>query len=113
MNISKLITGICSLLFVMVGADKFGAFLEPPCSLMESVPPTIWKVLGVLQIASGILIWLPKFKESIVGFWAVFMLVFTIMHLTQGTYDIGGSAFMAVMLGLLAWNPSFIQGKEA
>ncbi len=112
MNISNVLTVICSLLFFMVGADKFLAFLEPPCSLMGGFSPIAWQVLGVLQIASGIFIWMPKFKKYVVGFFAVFMIVFTIVHLTQGTYDVGGAASMAVMLGVLAWNPSFIRGKD-
>ena len=111
MNITKVITAICSLLFFMVGADKFFAFLEPPCSLMSSIPSTIWGILGVMQLAAGVLIWLPKFKKYVVGFFFVFMLVFSIVHLTQNTYDIGGAAFMAVLLGLLVWNPSLIRGK--
>ena len=112
MNISKAIIAICSLLFLMVGVDKFFAFLEPPCSLMGSISPIVWNILGVLQIAAGILIWLPKFRKYVVGFFFVFMLVFTLVHLTQGTYDVGGSAFMAVLLGLLVWNPAFLKGSQ-
>jgi len=40
------------------------------------------------------------------------MLTFTIIHLINGTYDIGGSAFMAVLMEVLFWNPEFIQGKS-
>jgi len=108
MNIKNVIVAICSLLFLMVGADKFLFFLEPPCSLMGEISPTIWKALGVMQLAAAILIWLPKFRNYITGFFTVFMLVFTVVHLTQGTYDVGGAAFMAVLLGLLAWNPGFL-----
>lgn len=111
MNINNVITAICSLLFFMVGADKFFAFFEPPCSLMGYISPVIWSILGGLQIAAGILIWLPKFKKYVVGFFFIFMLIFTIVHLTKNTYDCGGSAFMAVLLGLLVWNPAFIRGK--
>jgi len=78
MNITNIVVAICSLLFFMIGADKFLLFLEPPCSLMSSIPPTIWKMLGVLQLIAGV-------------FFAVFMLVFTIIHLINDTYDIGGS----------------------
>jgi len=113
MNFSKVIIGICSLLFFMVGADKFLAFLEPPCSLMPSISPMVWSLLGVLQIAAGILIWLPKFRKYVVGFFFVFMIVFTIIHLVQGTQDVGGSVFMAVLLGILLWNPSFLGAKNA
>lgn len=112
MNLKNVIIGICSLLFFMVGADKFLGFLEPPCSLESSISPIIWKVFGVLQIASGILIWLPKYRKYVVGFFAVFMIIFTFVHLSQGTHDIGGSASMAVLLGLLAWDPSFLGGKN-
>lgn len=96
----------------MVGADKFMAFLEPPCSLEESISPIVWSVLGVLQLAAGILIWIPKFKKYVTGFFMIFMIIFTIVHLTQNTYDIGGSAFMAVLLGLLFWNPSFLRPNK-
>jgi len=96
----------------MVGADKFFSFLEPPCSLMGSIPTVIWNVLGVLQIAAGILIWLPKYRKYVAGFFMVFMLVFTVVHLMQNTFDFGGAAFMAVLLGLLVWNPSFLRGNK-
>lgn len=111
MTIRNAIIAVCSLLFLMVGADKFLAFLEPPCSLMESIPAAIWKVLGVLQLVAGILIWSPKYRKYVAGFFTVFMLFFTIVHLTQGTTDVGGAAFMAVLLGLLVWNPGFL-GRE-
>ncbi len=112
MNLKNIITAICSLLFFMIGADKFLSFLEPPCSLEITIAPMVWKAFGVLQIAAGILIWLPKTKRFVAGFFFVFMLAFSIYHLTQQTYDIGGSASMALMLGLLIWNPSFINGKD-
>jgi len=102
---------ICSLLFLMVGFDKFFSFLEPPCSLMGSIAPIVWQIFGVLQIAAGILIWLPKFRKYVAGFFAIFMLTFTIIHLLNGTYDVGGSAFMAILLGLLAWNPNFLKSN--
>lgn len=112
MNLKNIITLICSLLFFMIGADKFLSFLEPPCTLEANISPTVWQILGVLQLASGILIWLPKFRKHVAGFFAVFMVVFTIVHLSQGTRDIGGAASMALLLSLLAWNPSFLGGKE-
>lgn len=112
MNIIKIITAICSLLFLMIGADKFLSFLQPPCSMMDSVPTMIWKTLGVLELAAGILIWLPKYRKYVAGFFAVFMVVFTIIHLINNTYDIGGSVTMAILLGILVWNPGFLRGKE-
>jgi len=112
MSPKKIIIGILSLLFLMIGADKFLSFLEPPCSMESSIPSTVWSILGVLQLAAGLLIWLPKFRKPLVGFFFIFMLVFATAHLTQGTYDIGGAVLMAALLGLLIWNPSFLQGKE-
>jgi len=94
----------------MVGLDKFLAFLEPPCSLMGSIPSLVWQLLGVMQITAGIFIWLPKFRKYVVGFFFVFMLAISSVHLIQGTKDIGGSLFMAILLGLLVWNPSFLGG---
>jgi len=112
MNLKNVIIAICSLLFLMVGLDKFLLFLEPPCSLMNNIPPTIWKLFGVLQIAGGILIWLPKFRKYVAGFFVVFMLTFTIYHLVENTYDIGGSASMAALLALLVWDPNFLGSKN-
>lgn len=112
MNISKVITAICSLLFLSIGADKFLNFLEPPCSMMDHISPIIWKALGALQMISGILIWFSKYKKYIVGFFAVFMFVFVLIHLTQGTSDIGGALFMGILLSILAWNPAFIRGSQ-
>jgi len=103
MNLSKIIVALCSLFFFMIGFDKFLAFLKPPCSLMDDIPSTIWNVLGVVQIAAGILIWLPKFRKHIAGFFMVFMIVFVLIHLMQGTYDVGGAAFMAALLAFLVW----------
>ena len=111
MNLKNVIIGICSLLFFMIGTDKFLGFLEPPCSLENSISPMIWKALGVLQLAGGILIWMPKYRKYVTGFFTGFMIFFIIVHLSQNTYDVGGAASMAVLLGLLTWNPSFLGGK--
>lgn len=112
MNITNVLVAICSLMFLMIGADKFMNYLEPPCSMMNSIAPSIWKTLGVLQLAGGILIWLPKFRKYVAGFFCIFMLFFTVVHLINNTYDVGGSAFMAVLLGVIAWNPGFLRGKK-
>lgn len=111
MNITNILVGICSLMFFMVGADKFLGFLQPPCSMEASISPIVWKLIGVAQIAAGILLWMPKYRKHVAGFFTVFMIVFTLVHLSQNTSDIGGSAFMAVLLGILVWNPSFIRAK--
>lgn len=113
MNFTNVIVFICSLMFFMIGADKFIGFLEPPCSLENSISPIVWKIFGVLQIASGILIWIPKFRKFVAGFFAVFMIVFSIVHLVNNTYDVGGAAFMAVLLALLFWNPGFLGGRRS
>jgi len=112
MNIGNIIAGVCSLMFFMIGADKFLNFLEPPCTLMGVIPSTVWMVFGVLQLVAGVLIWLPKYRKYVAGFFTLFMLTFTIVHLVHGTHDVGGAAFMAVLLGILFWNPAFIQGKK-
>lgn len=112
MNIKNILISIASLLFFVVGVDKFFGFMEPPCSLEDDIPSRMWKLIGVLQISGAILIWMPKFRKYVVGFFAVFMLVISAVHLSQGTYDIGGSVFMAVLLGALVWNPGFLQGKN-
>lgn len=107
-----MITAICSLMFFMIGADKFFLFLEPPCSLQDNLSPIIWRIFGVLQIIAGILIWIPRLRKYVAGFFAGFMVIFTVIHLLNGTYDIGGSVFMAILLSLLVWNPGFIRGKK-
>ena len=112
MNLTTLLVAVCSIFFFMIGADKFSPFLEPACSLAGAIPDTIWTILGIIQLIAGVLIWLPNFRKYIVGFFFVFMIVFIIVHLTQGTYDVGGAAFMAVLLGLLTWNPRFIRAKK-
>ena len=111
MNATKIITVICSLMLTMVGVDHFLSFLEPPCSVMDSFPTTIWQILGGLQLIGGILIWFPKYRKGVAGFFLVFMLGFTLYHLIENTYDIGGSTFMAIMLALLVWDPAFLSGK--
>lgn len=111
MNINSIITAICSLLLLMIGADKFFGFMEPPCSLMAGIAPMIWKTLGVLQLAGGILIWVPRYRKYVAGFFVGFMLFFTAFHLIEGTSDIGGALFIAGLMGLLIWNPSFMRKK--
>lgn len=111
--IRKILTAFVSFSFFMIGADKFLNFLEPPCSMMDKIPPTIWSGIGVLQIAAGILIWFPKYRKTVAALFAMFMLTFTIIHLGNRTYDIGGSAVMAILLGLIAWDPPFLQGKNS
>lgn len=112
MNLTNILVGFCSLMFFMIGFDKFLGFLQPPCSMEIHIPVIIWTILGAIQIGSGILIWMPKFRKHIAGFFTVFMIIFILVHLTQGTYDIGGAAFMAILLGLLVWNPDFLKGKK-
>lgn len=107
--IAKILTGLATVMLFMVGSDKFLKFLQPPCSLEASIPTPIWSLFGVLMIASGILIWLPKFRRPVLIFFCLFMLTFTIIHLINGQSDIGGSLFMGVLLGLLVWNPKFLR----
>jgi len=109
MNLKSVIIAICSLLFLMIGLDKFFEFLQPPCSLNDKVSLIAWKAIGVAQIISGVLIWKHPYRKYIVGFFFVFMIVFSMIHLSQNTHDIGGSTFMAVMLGLLLWHPPFLR----
>lgn len=111
MNLNKIIIAICSVLFITIGIDKFVGYLDPPCSLQSDIPVIIWKILGVLQIGAGFLIWLPKYRKHVVGFFLVFMLVFMTIHLVVNTSDVGGAMFMIVLLGLLTWNPPFMGEK--
>lgn len=113
MNLKTIITGICTLLFLMIGFDKLLSFLKPPCSLESSVPVIAWKLFGAIQILAAILIWLPKYRRPVLIFFFAFMVIFTIVHLVNGTYDIGGSVFMAILLGLLIWDPIFLSGKKS
>ena len=111
MKLSKIIIAICSLLFIMIGIDKFILFLEPPCTLMSSTPPIIWKLIGILQIVAGVLIWLPSLRKYVAGFFIAFMTVFMSIHLIAQTYDIGGAFFMVILLSLLVWNPDLLGRK--
>jgi len=112
MNAIKVLTAICSLMLLMVGFDKFLGFMDPPCSLENILSPIIWKGMGVLQLIGGILIWFPKFRKPVAGFFIAYMLFFTGYHLMLNTYDIGGAIFIAVLLGIILWNPSFLRGKN-
>lgn len=112
MNIPNILAGLFSAMLLMVGADKFLNFLQPPCSLMDTLNPTIWKVLGVIQIIGAILTWLPKYRKTVAFFFLGFMTFFTVYHLINETYDIGGSVFMMVLSGLIAFNPGFLRSKK-
>lgn len=111
MNIFKILTALASLMFIMIGLDKFLSFLTPPCSLEEEISVLVWRALGVVQLCAGVFIWLPRYTKGVAVFFAIFMSIFTIVHLVQGTYDIGGSAFMAVLLAIVAWNPPILSRK--
>lgn len=113
MNSKQVLIGICSLSFLMIGADKFLMFLEPQCSLMSKISSEVWYLLGALQLLAGVLIWIPKFRKVIAGFFILFLLTFVIIHLSQRSYDIGGAIFIACLLGILFWNPSFINSNKA
>jgi len=110
--ILKLIVGFCSISFIMIGADKFFHFIQPPCSLEESIPAMLWMTIGGLQFISGILIWSSRFRKPLVGFWMVFMLVITVVHLALGQSDVGGAVFLAILMALLVWNPSLLRLKK-
>ena len=112
MIIRNAIIALCSIFFFMIGFDKFLNYLEPPCSLESSIPALLWKILGALQIVSGVLIWQSNYRKHIAGFWSVFMIIFTLVHLSQGQSDIGGALFMAALLGILIWNPDFLGKRE-
>lgn len=109
--VAKILTGVASIMFFMIAADKFFKFLQPPCSLEDSIPSIVWSIFGVLQFAAGILIWLPKYRKPVLIFFSLFMLGFTAIHIVNGQSDIGGSAFMGVLLGLLALDPGFLRAK--
>ncbi len=111
MNLINIIIPVCSILFLAVGADKFGIFIDPPCSLMGEIPILLWHGIGILQMAAGILIWFSTYRKYITGFFLIFILVFSTVHISQNTFDIGGALFMATLLGLLVWNPRFINGN--
>lgn len=112
MNLQNILVAIISLLFITLAVDKFLPFMEPPCTLMDSIDPNIWKMLGVTTFVGGILIWIPKFRKYVAGFFIVYMLFFTGIHLASNTYDVGGAVFTAAILGLLFWNPSFLGDKN-
>lgn len=112
MKLINLLIAVCSILFLMIGADKFLNYLEPPCSLAGTISPLVWKILGVLQLAAGVFIWLPKVRRPLSIFFFFFMLFFTIYHLTSNTTDVGGSIFMMILLGIIIWNPAFLHGNK-
>ncbi len=103
MTFDKIITAVFSLLMFMIGVDKFMAFLTP-CNIMASIPTTLWHIIGVLQIAAAFLIWLPRFRKIVAGFFLCLMIYFIVRHLMEGTYDIGGAVFLGLICGLLLRN---------
>ncbi|RNC86373.1 MAG: hypothetical protein ED556_08760 [Winogradskyella sp.] len=112
MNILKLLIAICSVLFLLVGFDKFVPLMEPQCSLKGQISPILWRLLGGLQLAAGILIWSSKLRKYVAGFFIPVLIFFTAYHLKADTYDIGGSIFMAILLGIILWNPEFLKVKK-
>jgi len=89
----------------MIGFDKFYPFMDPACSLMEDINPLLWKALGVADILAAILLWIPKTRKPVAGIFLLLMVFFIAYHLASNTKDYGGAAFMAILLGLLYWNP--------
>ncbi len=109
MNGIRIITSLISISFIIIGADKFLHFIEPPCSLMSAIHPIIWKSIGIVQIIAGVLIWAPKYERFIVGFFCVFKGVFSLVHLSLGTYDVAGSLFLFALLAVLIWKPEVLK----
>jgi len=96
MKLNLIVLAGFSLIMFMIGLDKFFNFLEP-CSLLEEVPDTLWKVIGALQLVSAVLILSPKFRKTIAGLFFGLMIYFIYKHLSIGTFDIGGAIFMAII----------------
>ncbi|WP_460218287.1 hypothetical protein [Psychroserpens sp. MEBiC05023] len=80
--------------------------------MINNVSTTLWKILGGLQLAAGILIWFTILRRYVAGIFIIILLFFTTYHLRENTYDIGGSIFMIVLLGILIWNPKFLTGQR-
>jgi len=112
MNLMNILVAGISLMFITLSVDKFFPFMEPPCTLMDTFNPMIWKMLGVATLIGGILLWIPKFRRATAGFFIIYMLGFSVYHLVSNTYDIGGAVFMAFLLGIVVWNPSFMGSKN-
>ena len=108
MKLINMVIALSTILFLMIGVDKFIPFLEPRCSLADEISPWVWKAFGILQLLAAALIWAPKFRKPIAGFFFAFMLGFITLHLWVGTYDIGGAMFMTFAMGLLLWNPAIL-----
>lgn len=104
MYINQIITGLFSIMLLMIGLDKFLVFLEQ-CSLFSSINPTTLKVIGITQILMGISVWNVKWRSSVAWLILGLMVYFIIRHIVEGTYDIGGAVFMALISILIIWDP--------
>jgi len=103
---------ITSLMFFVLAADKFLHFLKPPCSLEETFSQNVWMMIGYVYIAAASLLWHKKIGKRVAIIFAVVMIAFSIWHLVNDTYDIGGALFMALLLGLIAWKPEFLTRQK-
>lgn len=95
----------------MIGVDKFQSFLTP-CGLLDSIPSVSLKIIGVIQILGGFLVWIPTFRKPIASFILGLMIFFIGWHLIDGTYDIGGAVFLGVLSVLLMKTPSLLSSKS-
>jgi len=106
--IYKILLGLFTLLMLMLGVDKFYPIAEP-CSVLMEWSPTALKVLGVIQILRGVLIWFETTRKLVAGFFLGLMIYFIVRHLMTDTYDIGGALFLAGICLLINWNPKFLR----
>ena len=61
-KILKVVQIFFAINFIIVGIDKFYAFL-PKCSLVDHVSETVWIAIGVIEIIMGIFILLNKYNN--------------------------------------------------
>lgn len=96
-NLKKYLEYFIALNLIILGIDKFIGFIPESCSLMGVGSSLMWKLTGVIEILLGVLLFLGRYTNFILGFIIGLMLWAILMHIVNGTYDIGGAIFLAIL----------------
>ncbi len=107
---SKTIWHLASIYFLfgfsyIIYATFFASFLIDERGLMESTAGSLWALVGVLSIFSGLLwgIFSDRFGRS-AGLVAIFVLQFASFLIFSLTADFSGYLISSVLFGLTAWS---------
>lgn len=98
-------------MLILLGLDKFFAFIPESCSLLIDIDYNIKITIGIVEIILGLCLFTRKFTRSILIFVVILMLLAVYSHIQSNTYDIGGALFLAIISLVAIFTTSKISSK--